>query len=105
MKKVGIIRCNAYSDDCPASGCFRAMRENTGKFKDYGEIQIIGLDTCGGCARGKPDKIIARAKRLIDRGAEVIHLSNCLIGACPSTDVYIQAIRDDSGAEVVLGTH
>jgi predicted metal-binding protein len=105
MKKVGIIRCDAHSENCAAFGCFRAMRENTGKFENYGEIQIIGVDTCGGCARGKADKILARAKRMVDRGAEVIHLGNCLTGACPSVDVYIQAIRNDSGAEVVLGTH
>lgn len=105
MKKVGIIRCDAYGDDCPASGCFSAMRENTGQFKNYGEIEIIGLDTCGGCARGKPDKIIARAKRLIDRGAEVIHLSNCLTGGCPSGESYIQSVQDAINAEVVLGTH
>jgi len=105
VKKVGIIRCDAYGDDCPASSCFRAMRENTGKFDNYGEIHIIGLDNCGGCGRGKPEKIIARAKRLVDRGAEVIHLSNCLTGSCPSGETYIEAVQNAIDAEVVLGTH
>jgi len=105
MKKVGIIRCDAYSDDCPGPGCFRAMRENTGQFEDYGEVEIIGFDTCGGCGRGKPDKILARAKRLVDGGAEVIHLSNCLTGGCPSNETYVQAVQSAVDAEVVLGTH
>ncbi len=105
-KKVGIIRCDAYSEDCAGFNCFPAIRNKTGHFQEYDEVvELVGFDTCGGCGRGKPDKIASRVQRLKDRGAEVIHLGNCLISACPSTEIYIQALQDNVGIDVVLGTH
>ena len=104
-KKVGIIRCEAYSENCAGFGCFPAVRNKTGHFKEYDDVELIGFDTCGGCGRGNPDKIVSRAQRMKDRGAEVIHLGGCMIGACPSLDTYVQSVRDQAQIDVVLGTH
>ncbi len=89
MAKIGIIRCDAYSEDCAGFNCFPALQNKAGQFQKYDEVELVGFDTCGGCGKGKATKIVARAKRLKDRGAEVIHLGNCLVGSCPTEDVYI----------------
>lgn len=105
MAKVGVIRCDAHSENCPGTGCFAAMRDRAGKFAVHEEVEIVGFDTCGGCGRGKPDKILSRAQRLKDKGAEAIHLGNCLVGACPSKEIYVQALKDQVEVEVIEGTH
>ena len=102
--KIGIIRCGSYSDQCPAANCLRSAREKTGQFAGYEEPVIVGLDTCGGCDRGKADKVRGKAQGLIKAGAEVIHLGNCMVGPCPYQDTFADAITE-AGAKVVKGTH
>ena len=103
--KIGIIRCQEHSDACAGYHCFPAMQEKSGKFESYDTIELVGFDTCGGCGRNKADKIIDRAKRLRDRGAEVIHLGNCIVGACPSKDMYIEALKTELDMPIVESTH
>ena len=103
--KIGIIRCDARSADCAGWNCFKAIENKTGEFSRYDKIQIIGFDTCGGCAQGKADKIVKNAKRLKEKGAEVIHLCNFLVASCPSKEVYIKALRKRAGIPIVEKTH
>ncbi len=103
--KIGIIRCDENSERCAGWNCFPAMANKTGEFSGYDTIEIVGFDTCGGCGHGKPDKIIKRAKVLRDKGAEVIHLGNCLASDCPSKDVYIKALRKRMRIPIVEKTH
>ena len=106
MTKVGIIRCDAYADRCAGYKCFSAMLEKVGTFAEYADdIILIGFDTCGGCARNESGKIVDRATRLRDRGAEVIHLGNCLVNACPWAQMFRDAIVKETGVPVVLKTH
>ena len=84
MTKIGIIRCDENSSECAGWNCFPAIENKTGKFERYDTIELVGFDTCGGCGHGKPDKILKQARKLVKRGAEVIHLGNCLAGDCPS---------------------
>ncbi len=103
--KIGIIRCDEHSVNCAGFHCFPALREKKGSFEKYDEIELIGFDTCGGCGRGKADKILAKATRLKEKGAEVIHLGNCLARPCPTVDLYDKAIQDELKIEVIRGTH
>ncbi len=103
--KIGIIRCQEQSNNCAGWSCFPAMREKTGGFAGYDTIEPVGFDTCGGCGRGKADKIVARGKRLKEKGAEVIHLGSCLIGGCPTKDLYVKALREQVGVPIVERTH
>ena len=103
--KIGIIRCDSHSADCAGFNCFPAMRNKTGQFQRYDAIELVGFDTCGGCDRGKSDRILSKAERLKDKGAEVIHLGNCLVGSCPVDELYIKDIADKAYIEVVRGTH
>ncbi len=104
MTKIGIIRCDSYSDNCPASSCLKAVRGETGEFERHSEPVLVGLDTCGGCQRGSVDKILKKGKRLQERGAEVVHFGNCLVGPCPYLDVFTEAF-EKAGIEAVHGTH
>ncbi len=101
---VGIIRCDSHSVSCPAAGCLEAVREKNASFSSYPEVKLVGLDTCGGCDRGKADKITGKAERLKELGADAIHLGNCMVGPCPYKDTFSQAI-EEVGLEVVHGTH
>ncbi len=103
--KIGIIRCDERSDACAGYHCFPALQNKTGKFEEYDEIELVGFEDCGGCGRGKADKIVARATRLKERGAEVIHLGNCLVGPCPSKELYEKALVEEIGLPIVKGTH
>ena len=105
MSKIGIIRCDAHSENCAGYHCFPAVQNRTGQFESYDSVELIGFDSCGGCDRGKATKIVARAKRLKEKGAEVIHLGNCILSSCPTKDVFIKAIEDEAGVKLVCKTH
>jgi predicted metal-binding protein len=107
--KVGIIRCQENSERCAGhggggEGCFWAIRNKKGSFEVYDTVELIGFDTCGGCARGAPTKILDRAQKLKKYGAEVIHLSCCMM-LCPHKDIYEAAIKETVGLPVVNYTH
>ncbi len=103
--KVGIIRCDEFSEKCAGFHCFPAIWNKTGQFESYDEIELIGFDSCGGCGRNKADKIVARAVRLKERGAEVIHIGNCIISACPFKEMYIEEMKEKVGLPIIERTH
>ena len=105
VKKIGIIRCDSHSENCAGFNCFPALRNKTGQFENYDEVELVGFDTCGGCDRGKSEKIVSKAQRLKEKGAEVIHLGNCLIGSCPVGEQYVQAIEENVTIDVIQKTH
>ena len=105
VKKIGIIRCDSHSENCAGFNCFPALRNKTGQFENYDKVELVGFDTCGGCDLGKSERIVLKAKRLKEKGAEVIHLGNCLIGVCPFGEQYSQAIKEILKIDVVQGTH
>jgi len=92
--KVGLIRCMQTEDMCPGTTDFKVMKEKKGAFTGVeGEIELIGVNTCGGCP-GK--KAVTRAAEMVRRGADTIVLASCItkgtpIGfPCP----HAQAMRD-----------
>ncbi len=106
MTRIGIIRCAAHADKCAGYNCFPAIREKTGPMSEYeDDVILVGFDTCGGCARRETGKIVDRAVRLRDRGAQIIHFGNCVVGACPWLDVFREAIVKEAGVPVALRTH
>ena len=103
--RVGIIRCDEHSDVCAGYHCFPAIQNRTGQFEGYDDIELVGFDSCGGCGRNKADKILARALRLKERGAEVIHLGNCIVSSCPFKDMYKEALKEKVGLPIMERTH
>ena len=100
MKKVGIIRCQQTEDLCPGTTDFVTAAKGKGSFEGFGECQIVGFVSCGGCP-GK--RAVSRAKMLVDRGAEAVALASCIgkgtpIGfPCPNREQMMQAIRAKIG--------
>lgn len=91
--KVGLIRCMQTEDMCPGTTDFKVMKEKKCAFEGIEEeIEVIGVNTCGGCP-GK--KAVTRAAEMVKRGADTIVLASCItkgspIGfACP----YAQQMR------------
>lgn len=95
--KIGLIRCLQTEDMCPATTCFKVIKNKKGAFENVeGDIEIVGINTCGGCP-GK--KAITRAKKMIHLGADTIVLASCMkkgtpIGfPCPYYDTIHDAIK------------
>jgi predicted metal-binding protein len=107
--KVGLIRCLQTEDMCPGTTDFKVMREKKCAFKDVeGEIEVIGVTTCGGCP-GK--KAVTRAAMMVERGADTIVLASCItkgtpIGfACPHAQAMKDAIKKRLGEDVNIIDH
>ncbi len=105
MPKVGIIRCQQTEDLCPGTTDFVVAKAGKGAFEQLGPSEIVGFVSCGGCP-GK--RAVARAKMLVDRGAEAVVLASCIfkgtpIGfACPHAAAMKEAIAKKLGPEVTL---
>ena len=105
MKKAGIIRCRQTEDLCPGTTDFKISREGKLAFEETGPVELIGFVNCGGCP-GK--RAVARAKIMVDRGAEIIVFASCIskgnpIGfPCPHFQQIKQAVIDKIGPEIQI---
>ncbi|MBI9109709.1 CGGC domain-containing protein [Maridesulfovibrio ferrireducens] len=105
MKKVGIIRCLQTEDICPGSMDFKVTANGTLGFESTGPVEIVGFVSCGGCP-GK--RAVARAKMMVDRGAEIIAFASCIskgnpIGyACPFFEEIKSAVIRKVGPEIEI---
>jgi predicted metal-binding protein len=100
VAKIGIVRCEEYSHVCAGYNCFPAMRNKTGQMAQYEDVELVGFDTCGGCARNSAGRIVERSERLKAKGAETIHLAHCLVTACPWTDLFRRPSRNRWGCRL-----
>ncbi len=110
MTRIGIIRCQELAIGssprrCAGWNCFPAMREKTPYMNEYETIELVGFDTCGGCPGRKYDKIVERGLKLKERGAEVIHLSTCMVLSCPNKDKFAEVLKEKVGLPIKLKTH
>jgi predicted metal-binding protein len=111
MTKIGIIRCQETSlksgkDGCAGWNCLSAVQTRSAYFDEYDAIELVGLDTCGGCpGKNNVNKIVERGLRLVDHGAEVIHLSSCLVGFCPHSEMFRQALEEKVPLPIKKRTH
>ena len=103
--KVGIIRCQQTEDMCPGNTDFKVAAEGKLAFEEIGSSEVMGFVSCGGCP-GK--RAIARAKLMVDRGAEAIVFASCIskgnpIGvSCPHFAPMRDAIINKVGPEVKI---
>lgn len=104
--KVGMIRCMQTEDMCPGTTDFKFMREKKGAFEGVeGEIELIGVNTCGGCP-GK--KAVTRAEEMVKRGADTIVLASCItkgnpIGyPCPFAAMMKKALQKRLGEQITI---
>ncbi|TAL15741.1 CGGC domain-containing protein [bacterium] len=103
--KVEIIRCQQTEDICPGTMDFTVAAGGQKAFEETGPVEIMGFVSCGGCP-GK--RAVARAKMLVDRGAEAVVLASCIgkgtpMGfPCPHFSQMADAIRRRLGSEARL---
>lgn len=110
MKKVGIIRCQQTEDLCPGVLCFKAVGKGELAFEKTGPVQIIGMVSCGGCP-GK--RAIARAKKMVAIGADIIALASCIKDGspidfpCPHYEIIKKTIETElkDKVELINWTH
>jgi predicted metal-binding protein len=105
MKKVGIIRCQQTEDLCPGTIDFKVAALGELGFEDLGPVEIVGFVSCGGCP-GK--RAVARAKIMVDRGAEAVAFASCVsrgnpIGiACPHYAAMKDAVARKVGPDIAI---
>lgn len=103
--KVGIIRCQQTEDMCPGTTDFKVAAMGKMAFEEIGPSEVVGFVSCGGCP-GK--RAVARAKLMVDRGAEAIAFASCIsrgnpIGMpCPHFDAMREAIKRKLGEEIKI---
>ncbi|WP_026394270.1 CGGC domain-containing protein [Acetobacterium malicum] len=104
--KVGLIRCMQTEDMCPATTCFKVIDTKKLAFEGVAEeIEIIGVNSCGGCP-GK--KAVTRAAEMVKRGADTIVLASCItrgnpIGfPCPYAELMKTAIKKKIGESIKI---
>ena len=102
--KVGLIRCLQTEDMCPATTCFKVMDKKVLAFAGVEEdIELIGVNTCGGCP-GK--KAVTRAAEMVRRGADTIVMASCITRGnpidfpCPHAAQMKTAIKEEVGQEI-----
>jgi predicted metal-binding protein len=104
--KIAVVRCDIVSEVCPGVGCFKAFNKRKVHFSDYGEAEIVGFFTCGGCPGRRVHRLV---DSLLKHGVDVVHLSSCMLmesgyPKCPHIDEIKQMIIK-KGVKVVEGTH
>lgn len=104
--KLGLIRCLQTEDTCPGTTDFKVVSMKKGAFEGIEEdIEIIGINTCGGCP-GK--KVVFRAKEMVRRGADAIALTSCItrgtpIGfVCPNAEQMLESLRSKLGDDIKI---
>lgn len=107
--KIGLIRCMQTEEMCPATRCLDAMRRKKDAFAGVeGDIELVGVTTCGGCP-GK--KAGLRAAMMLRRGAQAIALASCITKgtpidyACPFAAKLAKVVRAAVGEDVPIFDH
>lgn len=102
--KLGLIRCMQTEDMCPMTACLKVINTKKQAFEGVNEeIEIIGVNTCGGCP-GK--KAVTRAAEMVKRGANTIALASCITKGtpidftCPYAEQIKKAIEKKLGADI-----
>ena len=117
-KKIAIIACKNIKGISCVGGCikcFKGMSEKAGEYerwKDY-EIEVIGMDDCGGCPGVVMPKIALMMDmgKLYDRDIDAVHLGTCIMKATQTANCPIDMeslktkIEKVFNKEVVFGTH
>lgn len=117
-KNIAIIACKNIKGTSCVGGClkcFKGIAERNGEYgrwKDY-EIEVIGMDDCGGC----PGLVIPKLKLMMDMGKlfnrdfDAVHIGTCVVTAtktakCPiDLEDLKNIIETKFQKEVILGTH
>ncbi|MFH1075827.1 MAG: CGGC domain-containing protein [Pseudomonadota bacterium] len=105
MKKVGIIRCQQTEDICPGTTDFKITSQGKFAFENTGPVEITGFVSCGGCP-GK--RAVARAKLMVERGAEIIVFASCISKGnpisfpCPHYNEMKAAIVNKIGPDITI---
>ena len=111
MKKAMVVGCGAYMDSgygCPGEWrCLKAASVGEGSFDE--PASVVSFVKCE-CPGRTLMPTVGMAMKLSEIKPDVIHLSSCLVNAkpgCPysSAEEMKSIIENNTGIEVVLGTH
>lgn len=101
MKYIGIITCLEVSRKCTGSGCFKALHARSGAFERYGtdDLQVLSFVHCNGCGTESVENVLERARRMTEKGVDIIHLSTCIQAKCPDYNAFLRALSAEYTCE------
>ena len=110
MEKILIVGCQkAMGDVCiGCSRCLVAFNRRKGQFQRYGEAEVLGLLSCGGCPGAVIVTRLAQVKLWnapMGEKPTVVHIAPCIGDHCPYADDIVTKIKVKCGVPVVEGTH
>ncbi|QLA14806.1 CGGC domain-containing protein [Desulfolutivibrio sulfoxidireducens] len=110
MEKILIVGCRMAMDDVciGCSRCLTAFNRRVGGFSGYGEAEILGLLSCGGCPGAVIVTRLAQVKLWnapMNEKPTVVHIAPCIADHCPHADGIMAKIKAKCGIPVVVGTH
>ncbi len=112
MTRIGLIRCEKNETGCPLTGCLTSLKTASQGFAGTEDPELMGVFTC----RCPGDNVVALAKILKAKGAEVVHWCTCAFahreegkwvrggGFCDHVDALLERISRDAGIRCVKGT-
>jgi len=117
-KRIAILACKNIKGISCVGGClkcFKGIAERAGEYerwKDY-EVEVIGMDDCGGCPGVLMPKValMMDMAKLYDRDFDAIHMGTCVMKAtqtakCPiDLEDIKKKIETKFNKEVIFGTH
>lgn len=104
--KIGVILCDRYQA-ASRERCIRAIKNKEGAFERYQdmEVELVDFHVCGGCPGLGA---VAAAKKMVEAGAEIIHLSTGLLAGfppCGTIGKIAAQINEQIEVGVIIGTH
>ena len=110
--RVAILTCHNTKQDlyCSSYMCLHDLRETKAGFAGYREMggaDLVGIVTCDGCPTlAAPQRILKRVAGVVDLGVDAIHISSCMLCACPYRNKYMALLHEAfPQVKIVPGTH
>lgn len=109
--KIAILNCLQANEVCAAAACLKAFNAKSRSFAQYGDepLELVALARCNGCGNGIDAGFREKLERIVNEGAEAVHLGVCTIQRetkkeCP-TITEAAAWLEEHNVKVIRGTH
>ena len=108
--KIAMLNCLKSNKVCTGAACLSAMNSRSRSFEPYQDtpLELVAMARCNGCEAGIDAGFQEKLERMVQEGAEVVHLGKCTVrkdGAeCPVITKAADYLEEHN-IRVVRGTH
>ena len=108
--KIAMLNCLKSNKVCTGAACLSAMNSRSRSFEPYQDtpLELVAMARCNGCEAGIDAGFQEKLERMVQEGAEVVHVGKCTVrkdGAeCPVITKAAEYLEEHN-IRVVRGTH